>query len=122
MKKGDKILKTQNGNENQKFLQIAYIMKNKKVRRNRIFEKGTHKKVERKKLQERTTRGRKSIEQQWRGKRKSEEEREEKGSLKTKHKKLKTSEKPKEPHKWSINSTNHNVPRGHDVYSATTTH
>ena len=53
MKKGDKILKTQNGNENQKFLQIAYIMKNKKVRRNRIFEKGTHKKEERKKLQER---------------------------------------------------------------------
>ena len=70
-------------------------MKNKKVRRNRTFEKGTHKKEECKKLQERTTRGRKSIEQQWRGKRKSEEEREEKGSLKTKHKKSKANGNPK---------------------------
>ena len=50
-KKGDKILKTQNKNENQKFLQIAYVTKNKKARRNYTFEKGTHKKEERKKLQ-----------------------------------------------------------------------
>ena len=70
----------------------------------------------------RTAQRRKSTEQQWRGKRKSEEEREEKGNLKTKHKKLKTSKKPKEAHKWSINSTSHNMPHGHDVYSAATMH
>ena len=97
-------------------------MKSKKARRNRTSEKGTHKKEECKKLQERTTRRRESTEQQWRRKRKGEEEREEKGSLKTKHKKLKTSGKHKESHKWSINSTSHNVPRGHDVYGTATTH
>ena len=48
-KKGDKILKTQNKNENKIFLQIAYATKNKKARRNCTFEKGTHKKEERKK-------------------------------------------------------------------------
>ena len=65
-------------------------MKNKKVRRNRTFEKGTHKKEERKKLQEREQFGEeKAQSNNGGGKRKSEEEREEKGSLKTKHKKTK---------------------------------
>ena len=121
-KNGGKILKTQNGNENKKLLQTAYATKSKKARKNRTFEKGTHKKGERKKLQEETTRRKKVTKQKWRRKWKSEEEREGKGSLKTKHQKLKTSGKPKEPYKWSINSTSHYLPRGHDVYGTATTH
>ena len=54
--------------------------------------------------------------------RESEEEREKKGSVKTRHKKLKISGKPKETHAWGINSTSQNAPHGHDVYSAATSH
>ena len=52
----------------------------------------------------------------------SEEEREKKGSVKTRHKKLKISGKPKETHAWGINSTSQNAPHGHNVYSAATLH
>ena len=37
-------------------------------------------------------------------------------------KQLETSRKPNSPTNWSINSTNRNVPRGHDLWSAATTH
>ena len=37
-------------------------------------------------------------------------------------KQLETSGKPNSPTNWSINSTNRNVPRGHDLWSAATTH
>ena len=53
--------------------------------------------------------------------RESEEEREKKGSLKTRHKKLKISRKPKR-HTWGINSTSQDTTRDHDVYSTATTH
>ena len=37
-------------------------------------------------------------------------------------KQLETSGKPNSPTNWNINSTNQDMPRGHDLWSATTTH
>jgi len=45
-----------------------------------------------------------------------------KRNLKTKAQKTKIQWETQESHKWSINSTGQNTPRGHDVCGAAITH